>query len=205
MKSELRALVSENDVTDLLFKRFSHVNYHSLRKMSNAGLVDGLPILNKPNKLCQVYQFGKQSRKQFPKQRSWNAKYKLGLVHTDLCGPMKTPLLSPSRYYIVFIDDLTRFSWVYFKKQKLEAMGKFIRLKALTETHADRKIKTLRIDNGSKYTSSEFEKFLAQLGVEHQLIVNYTPHQNGVSKRKNRTLVKMARCLLFQSDMSRVF
>lgn len=98
--------------------------------------------------------------------------------------------LNHNKYYIVFINDLTKFSWVYFLKQKSETLSKFIRFKASAETHSKRKIKTLRTDNGLEYTAAEFEDLLAKLHVKHQLTITYYSHQNGVLERNNKTLVE---------------
>ncbi|EOY19976.1 Retrotransposon protein, unclassified, putative [Theobroma cacao] len=102
-------------------------------------------------------------------------------------------------------------SWKAKKKLELvhldksEALMHFFKFKAIVENQAKMKIKTLRSDNGFEFTVVDFEAFLAQFGVEHWLTVTYSPQQNGASERKNRTVVEMARCLLFQNNLPRVF
>lgn len=153
-------------------------------KMATDNLVEGLPNISRIEKICHVCQFGKESRKPFPKQRSQYAKQKLKFVHINMCGPMRTPLLSHSKYYIVFIHDLTKFSQVYFLKQKLKASSKFLKFKIQAKNFFERKIKTLRVDNGSKYIAIEFEKLLAKLGVKHKLTVVYNSSKWGVREKK---------------------
>ena len=90
-------------------------------------------------------------------------------------------------------------------KFKSEVACVFQKFKALVENQVDCKIKVLRSDNGTEYTSDQFEKFCFEAGIEHQLTVTYTPQQNGVSERKNRTVMEMARCLLFEKRLPKSF
>ena len=137
--------------------------------------------------------------------KAWRASEKLQLIHTDVCGPMKTPSLNGSKYFILFIDNYTRMCWVYFTKQKSEVAGVFQNFKALVENQANCSIKMLRSDNGTEYTSDKFDRFCVEAGIEHQLIVTYCPQQNGVSERKNRTVMEMARFLLFEKKIPKCF
>jgi transposase InsO family protein len=82
------------------------------------------------------------------------------LVHSDVCGPMPSTSLSGYVYYVSFIDDYSRKTWVYFLKSKDEVLRKFKEFKALVENLSERKIKILRSDNGGEYTSNEFGRFL---------------------------------------------
>ena len=72
----------------------------------------------------------------------------LELVHTDLCGPMSTLSHAQNRYFILFIDDLTRMTWVYFVRQKSEVFVIFKKFKVLVEKQSGRLIKALRSDKG---------------------------------------------------------
>jgi hypothetical protein len=90
-------------------------------------------------------------------------------------------------------------------KKKSEVTEKFKEYKCLVEKKTERKIKTVRSDNGTEYTSHYLEDFLKQEGIRHELTVEYTPQQNGVAERKNRSLVETARCLMIQSGLSASF
>ena len=76
---------------------------------------------------------GKHHRESFPKGVAWRAKRVLELVHTDVCGPMRTPSQDKNMYFILFIDDYTRMTWVYFMRQKLEVYGVFRKFKSYVE------------------------------------------------------------------------
>lgn len=73
------------------------------------------------------------------------------------------------------------------------------------ENQLDRKVKTLRIDNGLEYCNTEFDKFCSEQGILRHRIVRRTPQQNGVVKRMNKTLLEKVRCLLFTSGLPNTF
>ena len=81
----------------------------------------------------------------------------------------------------------------------------FQKFKAMVEKQAGGQLKILRCDNGSEYVSREFMNFCNKEGIQHQLTVPYTPQQNGVSERKNISVMEMARCLLYEKDLPKQF
>ncbi|RVX04494.1 Retrovirus-related Pol polyprotein from transposon RE1 [Vitis vinifera] len=204
-ETNLHAYTTVVDESVLWHKRFGHFHYAALKHLHQKGLTQGLPVICDEKNVCQVCQFGKQSRLSFPVNKAWRASERLQLIHTDVCGPMKTPSLNGNMYFILFIDDKTRMCWVFFMKQKSEVAGVFQSFKALVENQANCSIKVIRSDNGTEYTSDKFDKFCVEAGIVHQLTVTYSPQQNGVSERKNRTIMEMTRCLLFEKKMPKCF
>jgi hypothetical protein len=75
----------------------------------------------------------------------------------------------------------------------------------MVEKSTGQKVKTLRSDNGGEYTSNEFEAYLREEGIKHEVTVPHTPEQNGVAERMNRTIVEVARCMLAESKLPRKF
>ena len=129
----------------------------------------------------------------------------LELVHSDVCGPMKAESLGGARYFITFIDDYSRICYVFFLKQKSDAFEKFKEFEAQVTTMTGKKIKYLRTDNGGEYTSKQFEAFLKEKGIKHELTCPYTPQQNGVAERMNRTLQEIALAQLQHSGLPTEF
>lgn len=115
---------------------------------------------------------------------------------------MRIESLAGSRYFVTFIDDKSKWCEVYFMKKKSEVPEKSKEYKAMVEKGTGRKIKKVRSDNGLEYVSHYLDDFLKKEGIKHELTVAYTPQQNGVAERKNRTLVEMARCMMLQSGIS---
>lgn len=185
----------------LWHERFGHLNARSLSEMSKKNLVRGMELkLNLDNLNCEVCLQGKLSALPFKSSTSKSTEI-LELIHSDLCGPMKVNSLGGSRYFALFIDDYSSRMFVFFLKNKSDVFNCFRNFKAMVENETNKKIKTLRSDNGGEYVNKEFSKFLEENGIHHQLTVAQTPQQNGKSERANRTVVEMARCLLISSGM----
>ena len=102
---------------------------------------------------------GKNIKNPITKSES-KTKGTLELIHSYVCGLMYSTYLSGFEYYITFIDYYSRNTWIYFLKAKSEVFEKFKEFKALIENLSDKKIKTLRSDNGGEYTSKEFDAIL---------------------------------------------
>ncbi|KAK4395496.1 Retrovirus-related Pol polyprotein from transposon TNT 1-94 [Sesamum angolense] len=127
-----------------------------------------LPQIQAVEGACEACLQGKQHKKPFPSRTSWRAKAVLELIHTDVCGPMRTPSHEQNRYFILFIDDYSRMTWVYFMREKSEVFKVFKKFKNLVEKQSGRSIKVLRSDRGKEYNNSEFDKFCEEEGIEHQ-------------------------------------
>ncbi|KAL0299921.1 UNVERIFIED_CONTAM: Retrovirus-related Pol polyprotein from transposon TNT 1-94 [Sesamum angustifolium] len=168
-------------------------------------MMTDLPQIQAIEGACEACLQGKQHKKPFPSGTSWRAKAVLELIHTDVCGPMRTPSHEQNRYFILFIDDYSRMTWVYFMREKSEVFKVFKKFKNLVEKQSGRSIKVLRSDRGKEYNNSEFDKFCEEEGIEHQTTVSYNPQQNGVSERKNRTVMEMARSMLQEKHLPKAF
>ena len=104
---------------------------------------------------------------------------------------------------MTFIDDHSRKTWIYFLKSKKseEVLQRFHEFKARVENQTGRKIRVLQLDNGGEYTSKEFDGYCRQEGIRRQLTVPYTPKQNGVAERKNKSIVGAARAMLHDQSL----
>ena len=105
-------------------------------------MVRGLPLIEKPDSLCEGCILGKQHRESFPSGKCIRAKAPLEIVHSDVCGPMQTPSLVGSQYFLTFIDDFIRKTWVYSLKNKSEVFEKFRNFKALVEKQSGLQIQS---------------------------------------------------------------
>eukprot|EP00253_Pinus_taeda_P007263 PITA_07263 len=123
----------------------------------------------------------------------------LELVHTDLCGPSRKKSPRGEEYFILFIDDFSKMSWIGLLKHKDEAFEKFKAFKVLAENDSDRKINCLRSDQGGEFTSDELFNFCEQHGIKRQFSTTRTPQQNGVVERMNRTVQQMAQAMVDES------
>ena len=95
--------------------------------------------------------------------------------------------------------------WIFFLKFKSKVAGVFWKFKKMVENQSGYKIQSIRSHNGKEYTSAEFNLFCEEAGIEHQLTAPYTPEQNGVSERRNKYVMEMARCMLHQKELLKEF
>lgn len=197
--------VEDEDLGELWHKRFGHLNNQSLQLMKKKELVKGLPELKGAEKICTVCNIGKQQRVKFPKKGKWRASEKLELIHADLCGPITPISQGGKRYLFVLVDDFSRKIWIYFLADKAETFDVFKTFKSSVEKEAKTVIRGLRTDRGGEFTSDDFNKYCNNSGIKRQLTAAYSPQQNGVAERRNRTIMSMVRCLLSEKEMPRSF
>lgn len=195
----LNALVTNSEITRSLkewHEVLGHCNVKDVLKLE--GVVQGMKISDKSGFNCVVCAKGKMSeyRNRTADERAGRP---LELVHSDLAGPVSPVSSENSKYVISFVDDYSGIIFVYFLKNKsdaVEATAKFI-----ADVTKFGSIKRLRSDNGSEYTSKQFVNLMVENKIAHEFSAPYSPHQNGTAERTWRTLFDMARCLLLQAKL----
>ncbi len=149
----------------LWHERLRHLNMASLKELD--AMVDGMDLKEMSlHHTCEGSVKGKHQRTSFPKDRVTSASQLLEIVHTDVCGPMKTTSHGGVRYFLTFIDDFSRKTHVYLLKAKGEVFEKFKQYKALVKNEIGHKIKVLCFDNGGEFVSKKFDAFLAKCGIQ---------------------------------------
>lgn len=204
-KPQLNLAVNLAVSGDVWHRRFGHLNYKDLTLMRN-GLVDGLEckgtLIKNDFDLCEVCCEGKQARLPF-NHKGNRADSVLQIIHGDLCGPMEETSLGGSKYFLILEDDFTRMVFVFFLRSKDEAHEKFKEFKNYVENQKGKTIKIFRTDQGTEFDSNQFRDYYKQHGILHQQTNVYTPQQNGMSERMNRTIVEKARCLLYDAKLEK--
>ena len=109
----------------------------------------------------------------------------------DVCGPMSTQAKGGYEYFITFTDDYSRYGYVYLMRRKSEAFEKFKEFRAEVKNQLGKRIKAIQSDCGGEYLLGDFKDYLTQNGIVSQLTAPGTSQQNGVAKRRNRTLLEM--------------
>ncbi|KAK4838721.1 hypothetical protein QYF36_015896 [Acer negundo] len=155
--------------------------------------VDDLPT-------CESCLEGKMTKRTFFAKGA-RATECLGLIHTDVCGPMSIQARGGYEYFITFIDDYSRFGYVYLMRHKSDAFDMIKAFKSEVENQLEKHIKILRSDRGGEYLSGEFQQYLIDNGIVSQFSAPGTPQQNGVAERRNRTLLEMVRSMLSYSTL----
>jgi hypothetical protein len=164
-------------------------------------MVIGLPDIQvERDGVCKGCAHGKNGKGSFTSNDN-RSKGILDIIHSDVCEQMTVQSLSNSIYYILFRDDYSRKTWIYFLKTKDDVFNKFQEFKALVENLSERKIKILRSDNGGEYTSKEFKYFCREVGIKREITTPYNPQHNGVAKRKNISIVEATKAMIHDQGL----
>nr|CAN78715.1 hypothetical protein VITISV_030863 [Vitis vinifera] len=150
---------------------------------------------------CESCQLGKHTRVSFPKRLNNRAKSPFELVHTDVWGPCRTASTLGFQYFVTFIDDYSRCTWLFLMKNRAKLFSIFQKFYAEIQTQFNISIRVLRSDNAREYFSAPFTSFMSHHGILHQFSCAHTPQQNGVAERKNRHLVETAHTILLHSNV----
>ena len=126
----------------------------------------------------------------------------LALVHTDVCGPFDVPARGNYVYFITFIDDISRYGYVFLIKHKSEAFERFKEFRHEVEKQTRKPIKVLRSNRGGEYLSQKFLDYLKDNGIVSQWTLPGTPQLNGILEWRNRTLLDMVRSMMSFTDLS---
>jgi transposase InsO family protein len=176
--------------------RYGHLNFLVLRKLARDSMVRGLPEVEQADQICEGCLAGKHRQAMFPRQAEYRAEEPLALVHGDLCGPIVPATPSDSRYFLLLVDDCSRFMWLRTLRSKDQAADAIKQFQFMAEAETGRKLKAFWTDHGGEFTFVEFMEHCIEQGMRRQMTAPYTPQQNGVVECRNQTVIGTARCLL---------
>jgi len=149
---------------------------------------------------CETCIRAKNPRVTFPPNNN-RVNSAFSLVHSDVWGPAPNSHNNQFQYFLLFVDDFSRMTWVYFLKHKSEVPDKFYAFYQMIHTQFGKKIQVLRSDNGGEFVNKSMQEFLRENGLIHQTSCPNTPQQNGVVERKNRKLLEMTRAMIFDAQV----
>lgn len=195
---------------DLWHSRLGHLNKQKFTLLKNVVDPDDSRLIRNliPNDdICEPCVLGKQSRLPFAKSKDKCNKNNrpLFIIHSDVCGPVTPTTVDEKHYFVTFIDDYTHYTVTYLMNAKSEVLKCFQDYVAKSENLFNTKVTNLYCDNGREYLSNEFKEFCVCKGITYHLTVPYTPQQNGVAERMNRTLTEMARTLVTSAKLEKSF
>lgn len=192
---------SEARTTNLdLHKQFNHLNGRDLQKLSKNDMVIGLVPVSNEAINCESCLVGKMKKGTPPQSSSSRATRPGELFHSDICGPFERSLFG-NRYLLSFIDDFSRYMFVFLIQNKSDAFSKFKFLDDYMYNKSARHISTIRTDNGTEFKNASFSDYCAAYGITHQFTTPYSSNQNGVVERLNLTIFDGVRTLLVDSNL----
>jgi transposase InsO family protein len=192
-----RCLIAKTNMGWLWHRRLAHVDMRNLHKLQKYDHILGLTNIvfgkDRPWGACQAR---KQVGTHHHVKNIITTIRPLEMLHMDLSGHVAYISIDGNKFGLVIVDDYSRFIWVFFlqgKNKTQEVLKKFLRR---AQNEFDVKVKNIRSDNSTEFKNTQVEGFLDEEGIKHEFSAPYTPQQNGVAKKKNRTLIKMVRTIL---------
>jgi hypothetical protein len=133
---------------------------------------------------CEVCEIAKHKRVPFPLNNK-RCTIPFHLVHTDVWGPSTIPSVFGARWFITFIDDCTRVTWLFLIKNKSEVSTVIPNFFSMIKNQFGANIKRIRSDNGKEFFNHVITPFCEKEGIIHESSFVQTPQQNGITERKN--------------------
>uniref|UniRef100_A0A2N9GRJ3 Integrase catalytic domain-containing protein n=1 Tax=Fagus sylvatica TaxID=28930 RepID=A0A2N9GRJ3_FAGSY len=186
---------------DLWHSRLGHASLSRLQLLASQGHL-GSVNFNKFD--CMSCQFGKQTKLPFNNSDSFSSA-PFDLVHSDVWGPAPFTTEGGSRYFVIFVDDYSRFTWIYLLKHRSDLVSIFQTFHKMIQTQFSRTIKVFRSDNAQEYHDKSFLSILDSNGTLPHYSCPYTSQQNGRAERKLRHILDVVRTLLISASIPERF
>jgi hypothetical protein len=145
-------MLSSTDTTWLWHARYGHLNFRALRELGRKEMVVGVPVVDHVEQVCDGCTLGKQHQAPFPRASAYRAQKGLELFHTDLCGQITPQTPGGKSYFLLVVDDHSRYMWIELLKSKDEAPSYLKKIKARAETEQEGKLKVIRLIEGVSST-----------------------------------------------------
>ncbi|KAK8944151.1 hypothetical protein KSP39_PZI008078 [Platanthera zijinensis] len=187
-------------------KRLAHLNYKTIGQLFSKELVrNGPQIKCMKEGICSACQKGKQTKSSFQSLENKDSVRCLYLLHMDLFGPMPVHSLGRKVYTFVVVDDYSRFTWVFFLRQKSETPSVLLNFVKQIQNELNSTVVKIRSDHGTEFQSESITNLCKDFGIFQEFSSPRTPQQNGIAERKNRTLIEASRTLLSDTSLPEYF
>nr|GEW60047.1 hypothetical protein [Tanacetum cinerariifolium] len=188
------------DESNLWHRRLGHINFKTMNKLVKGNRVRGLPTnFFENDNTCVACKKGKQHRASCKTKPVSSVDQPLCRLHMDLFGPTFVKSLNKKSFCLVVTDDYSRFTWVFFLATKNATSLILKTFITGLENQLSLKVKVIRSDNGNEFKNNDLNQFCGMKGIKREFSIPRTPQQNGIAKRKNRTLIEAARTMLADS------
>ncbi|KAL0536937.1 hypothetical protein IC582_025900 [Cucumis melo] len=197
--------ISASMTNNTLFQwplRLGHASSNKLCSLTSTGLLNNVSQFSTFD--CLHCKIAKQPALSFPTSPSLCDK-PFGLIHSDIWGPAPCPTVNGYRYFVLFIDDYSRVTWIYFLRNRSSLYQIYVDFANMVQTQFSSTIKILRTDNAMEYKDSRFLSFLAQKGTLIQRSCPHTSQQNGRAERKHRHILDSVRAQLLSGSCPKKF
>jgi transposase InsO family protein len=190
-------LIAKTKMGLLWHCRLAHIGMRNIHKLQKDGHILRLTnIIFEKDRPCRACQVEKKVGAQHHAKNIMTTKRPLAMLHMDLFGPITYISIDDNKYNFIIVDNYSRFTWVFFLQDKSETQEVLKKFLKRAQNEFDAKVKKIRSDNGTEFKNTQVEDFLNEEWIKHEFLAPYTPQQNGVIERKNRTLIEMTRIML---------
>lgn len=182
-------------------RRLGHLNCNSVKQL--AQMSEGMELTGeKEQGACEACSLSKL-QKAYNLESGGKANGVFELIHSDLVGPITPAGYEGSRYYVSFVDDYTRLSRIYVMKEKSQLLSKLKDFYAWCFAQRGVGIKRIRSDNGKEYDNGPLKQWMTERGIQWEPTVPYSPEQNGLAERNQRTITEKARTMIADSGLDK--
>src|SRR3954466_10555356 len=198
LSPRLKALSASHNSFSIWHHRLDHPSAQVLSRLGSNNALS--PHFKFQSTFCKGGAFGKSTCLPFATSTEIKTDFPFALVHSDV---WQSPVLSASgfKYYVLFSDDYTRYSWLYFMKNKSEVLHHFRNFISYVKNQFSTTIKQFQSDGGGEYVNRNFADLCSSLGINHRLSCPHTPAQNGLAEHKHRHIANIARTILSDSHV----
>ncbi|GKB31153.1 retrovirus-related pol polyprotein from transposon TNT 1-94 [Tanacetum coccineum] len=197
---------ASESVNWLWHKRLSHLNFKNINKLAKQKKVLGLPsLVYSKDKPCSACKKENHHRTSFKTKQNISARKCLHLHHMNLFGPVSLISINHEKYTLVIVDESSRYTWVHFLRMKSQAPEMIMTFIKMVENQNDVKVKQINTENGTEFRNHKLESFCDKKVISQYFSSPYTPKQNGIAERKNRTLIEATRIMMNGSVLSNHF
>jgi transposase InsO family protein len=191
-----KCLIVKTNMGWLWHRRLAHVGMRNLHKLQKEGHILGLTnVAFERDMSCGVCQARKQVGAPHHDNNIMTTRRPLEMFHMNLFGPIVYISIDGNKYGLVIVDDYSHFTWVFFLHDKSETQAVLKKFLKRAQNEFDGKIKKIRSDNGTKFKNTQVEDYLDEEGIKQEFSPPYT-QQNGMTERKNMTLIEMVGTML---------
>jgi hypothetical protein len=173
-------VIAASTSIELWHSRLGHVSLPRIQTLVSRGLLGS--VFSSPFD-CMPCQLGKQPALPFNNSESI-VSVTFDLIHSDVWGPFPIPTVGGSRYFVIFVDDFSRYTWIYFMKNRSEVLTIYRDFAKMIQTQYSKAIKVFRSNNAREYRKTDFFTILKHYGIIFHISCVGTSQQNGQAERK---------------------
>jgi transposase InsO family protein len=175
-----------------------HLNMDMILRMAQKGIISGIEITSGKSLTtpCEPCLKGKQTWVEIQKTTESRSDKVLGCIHSDLCGKILTRSHKGYYYFVTWIDDTSRKVFVDGLCEKSDTLDRFKVFVECAEVQTGKRLQLLHSDGGGEYKGGDFNKFLEERGIQHEITTPHTPEHNGIAEWMNHTLLDKVRVML---------